>query len=370
MRRLLASAILATSVLVLPVPARAAGPDWTQWQGDPAHTGWNVAESTISSANASALHVLWSAPAQHTVVQGGVVYVARLQHRAALDAASGSPVWVKRGHAASIAVSGDRVVLTGASNRHNFVKAYDAADGSLVWQHSCVQDRGGPVIDAGTVYVGCAGFVKAWELEAGTRMWSTAGNLHGYPAPAVEGGHVFVTAHDVGVEALDATDGSVQWHVASPVTPRNGPSADGVRVLYPNLGRRLFLARDESTGARLWRRRGLVSGQAVDDTAVYLAERGQVQAVDPATGAVAWTRRVTRQTTVRSVSSPIVANGLVFVGVSTAAGPRVAILNAGTGHRVARLALPVSITRAPRELAIAGGQLYVTAGGVLTVWGT
>src|SRR5262249_49182428 len=152
-RRTLLSLLVTTAILGLPASARAAGPDWTQWQGDPAHTGWNAAEATISSANVSTLHLLWSAPAQHTVVQGGGVYVARLQHRAALDAATGTSIWLKRGHAASIAVSGDRVVITGASNRHNFVKAFDTADGLRVWQRSCVQDRGGPVIDSGTVYV-------------------------------------------------------------------------------------------------------------------------------------------------------------------------------------------------------------------------
>jgi len=368
-RRVLASAILVTSMFVLPVPARAAGPDWTQWQGDPAHTGWNAAESTIGAANASSLHVLWTAPAQHTVVQSGVVYVARLQHRAALDAATGDAIWVKRGHAASIAVSGDRVVLTGTSNRHDFVRAFDVADGLPVWQRSCVQDRGGPVIDAGTVYVGCGGFVKAWELEAGARVWTSAGDLHGYPAPAVEGGDVFVTAPGVGVESLDATDGSARWRVTSTVKPRNGPSANGVDVLYPDVDRRVFVARNEATGTRHWRIQALVSGQAVDDTSIYLSVRGSIHAVDPTTGDLTWSRRVTRLRTVRALSSPIVANGLVYVGAATAGGPRIAILDASTGHRVARLVVPASISGAPRELAVAGGQLYVTAGGVVSAWG-
>jgi len=368
-RRVLLAAILAASLLVFPASARAAGPDWTQWQGDPAHTGWNAAESTIDAANASSLHLLWSAPAQHAVIQSGVVYVARLQHRAALDASTGSPLWVKRGHAGSIAVSGDRVVLTGTSNRHDFVKAFDVADGLLVWQRSCVQDRGGPAIDAGTVDVGCGGFVKAWELEAGTRVWASAGDLHGYPAPAVEGGHVFVTAPGVGVESLDATDGSVQWQVTTSLKPRNGPSANGVDVFYPNLARRLFVARDEATGARDWRIRALVSGQALDAASLYLSVRGTVRAVDPATGGAIWSRRVTKLTTTRALSAPIVANGLVYAGVATPGGPKVAILDATTGHRIARLVIPATITGAPRELAVAGGQLFVTAGGTVTAWG-
>jgi outer membrane protein assembly factor BamB len=368
-RRRTVTIIIGLSVVSMALPARAAGPDWTQWQGDSAHTGWNSAEATISPATADSLHQLWQAPAQHVVVQAGVVYVGRLQHRAALDAATGTPLWVKRGRTAGIAVSGDRVVVSGATNRRNFVKAFDAADGLLVWQHSCLQDKGGPVIDAGVVYVGCTGFVKAWELEAGTRMWVTPGSFTNYAAPAVDGARVFVTTPSAGVVALDASDGSTLWQRPAAVKARRGPSADGTNLLYPNLDRRAFVARAEDTGAKDWSLRGAFTGQAVDADSVYAGMRGVIKSVDAGTGAVQWTRRVTKLTTLKALSAPIVANGLVYVGVATASGPKVAILNASTGHRVNRLAVPAAITGAPRELVVAGGQLYVTAGAVVTAWG-
>jgi outer membrane protein assembly factor BamB len=368
-RRRIASFAFGLALLAIALPARASGPDWTQWQGDAGHTGSNNAETTISSSNAASLHVLWTAPAQHVVVQSGVVYVARLQHRAALDATTGTPAWVKRGHAAWIAVSGDRAVISGASNRHDFVKAYDAATGDVVWQHSCMQDRSGPVIDGGTVYVACSGFVKAWELEAGTRVWSVAGAFQKCAAPAVDGGRAYVTGPNIGVRALDTANGSTLWQSAAPVTARKGPSANGTNLLYANHHRRVFVARSEVTGARAWSLQGDYVGQAVDANGIYVDARGVLRAVDPGSGALQWTRRVTRLTAFNAMSSPIVANGLVYVGVATTSGPKVAVVDAATGSRVARLSVPVSTTSAPKELAVSEGQLYVTDGGVVTVWG-
>jgi len=367
--RRIVSIALGVGALAIALPARASGPDWTQWQGDAGHTGSNTAETTISPSNAASLHVLWTAAAQHVVVQGGVVYVARLQHRAALDAATGTPAWVKRGHAAWIAVSGDRVVISGASNRHDFVKAYDAATGDVVWQRSCVQDRSGPVIDSGTVYIACSGFVKAWELEVGTRLWAVSGAFQKSAAPAVDGGRVYVTGPNIGVRTLNTANGSTLWHSSTTVTARKGPSADGTNVMYANHHRRVFVARSEVTGARAWSRRGDSIGQAVDANAVYVDARGVLTSLDAGSGAVQWTRGVTRLTTFTAMSAPIVANGLVYVGVATTSGPKVAVVNASTGNRVARLSVPVSTPNAPKELAVSAGQLYVTAGGVVTVFG-
>jgi len=68
-------------VVSTPASQAVASGDWPQFHNDPAHTGYNAAETTISASNVSTLGVAWTATTggsighSSPVVANGIVYV-------------------------------------------------------------------------------------------------------------------------------------------------------------------------------------------------------------------------------------------------------------------------------------------------------
>jgi outer membrane protein assembly factor BamB len=262
-------------------------------------------------------------------VAGGVVYVLSYDGRLyAIDAASGKERWTfstegERRFAAthlhgaepasevmpdvfdfylsSPVVSGG-VVYFGSGDRH--VYAVDAATGALRWKVATADVvHASPAVAEGLVIVGdWDSTLRALDAATGAERWRfQAGrdpgihNQQGFQSsPAIADGRVFVGCRDAHLYALDLHKGTREWAldmkgswvIASPAVAAG-------RVVFATSDSGLLEAVDEKTGALAWQadehKWPMFSSPAVAGGRVYIgSHRGQVLAVDAATGHVDW----------------------------------------------------------------------------------
>ena len=163
-------------------------------------------------------HVVWKvnyAPYEDSSpsVVGNLVYISDGALRA-LDASTGKVVWHQSGGwLSSPAVSGG-MVYVGDSN--NYVYAYKADTGALVWSYLTGGTYNGPsevqsspavsdgVVYVGTGFDGISGFVYALNATNGASIWNYSTGAGGgvRSSPAVSGGMVFVGSEEGNVYAF------------------------------------------------------------------------------------------------------------------------------------------------------------------------
>ena len=176
-------------VVSTPASQAVASGDWPQFHNDPAHTGYNAAETTISASNVSTLGVAW------TATTGGSI-----------------------GHSSPVVANG--IVYVGSEDG----KLYAYAVGCNVGGGSCaplweaVTGSGiesAPAVDGGVVYIGSmdhklyafdAAGIAQCSVLAGVKycnpLWTgTTGNAI-WGSPAVANGYVYVGAMDGKVYAF------------------------------------------------------------------------------------------------------------------------------------------------------------------------
>ncbi len=161
-RRLSCAQCLCAVALLLSLaatPARAY--DWLQFGGDPAHSGRNTLESTITKANVG------------TLVQKYSVSIGAT--------ADGAPVFLE-----SVSTAGGIKDLLFVTTMDGRIIALDAATGAIVWSHqygpgTCKINNGGsacyttssPAIDPNRLFVysyGLDGFVHKYQVGDGTEI--------------------------------------------------------------------------------------------------------------------------------------------------------------------------------------------------------
>ncbi len=126
--------------------------------------------------------------------------------------------------------------------------------------------------------------VPSWTAEVGGPISST---------PVISGGVAYVGSYDGSLHALNAQTGEVVWTYAT-----------GADVMEPNLQVPL----------------GITGSAHVADGVVYVGDSAAVlHAIDAATGEAIWMAKVDEQTAASIWSSPIVWNGVVYVGVASVA---------------------------------------------------
>jgi len=303
------------------------------------------------------------------VVGDGVVYVPGsgdpgLVH--AVDAATGETVWEfePAGYATCAPALVNGALYFGTWGKQFY--AVDAESGEPRWSRDVGHRFGqsSPAVVDGTVYVGTIGdgplvvsgpedeeqfeacAFLALDAETGDLQWQyrefdERDNVES--SPAVADGRVYFGGEEA-LYALDAATGEVAWTRDVPTHPESSPAVvDGV-VYYGAP----VLADDESapparvlalhaaSGETLWRApiddTSLRTSPAVADGTVYVAAssmrvcygaggetpncsgvtRGQLYALDAATGERRWTAPIHTDTR----SSPAVADGVVYVGCS------------------------------------------------------
>jgi len=215
-----------------------------------------------------------TAPVYH---RGKVFFAFVDGNLAAVDAATGKPVWTRKlvGHLESspLAVGGALYLGTDKTN----VIALRATDGKLLWQfNSPAAIKASPSFHDGRVFVAdYESGMFALDAESGKLLWraNTAkqppfGRGGFYSSPAVAFGRVYAARDDGTVFALDAATGKVAWSFPTGNYVYGSPAVAKVPGAPPSvyIGSydEHFYALDARNGKQRWRYRvgGAVPGTA------------------------------------------------------------------------------------------------------------
>jgi outer membrane protein assembly factor BamB len=236
LRMVAAAGAIATVAAASPAAAQQradVAPGWPQFQGNPAHTGWEPSEKSVTRANVGQLSIAWTAALpsvsdnSEVAVTGGVAYVGSGDMVTAFNATTGTQLWQATlpGEVLGTPAMQNGLVLVGIDRvvKHvtkGFVEALDSTTGAEVWARWVGALPGGDLSSttsitaaAGRVYVTLAsGRVDALGMAHGFRIWQSA-VLPGLSLsqPSVADGLVVVGGGGTSVSALRVTDGTVAW---------------------------------------------------------------------------------------------------------------------------------------------------------------
>ncbi|MBI4778078.1 PQQ-binding-like beta-propeller repeat protein [Candidatus Desantisbacteria bacterium] len=177
-------------------------------------------------------------------------------------------------------------------------------NGSIQWSS--------PMIVNGRLYIGCSDErLYCLSADTGEFLWSykTGGRLES--SPTVVNGRVYFGSMDGRVYCLDAVNGALKWEynigsaIHSTACIRNN-------ILYVGADNGRVYAIKTDTGGLLWSSQASKgSSPAIDtDTLYFGGEDGCFYAMEALTGKAKWSYYIGSPIH----SSPIVANGIIFVG--------------------------------------------------------
>lgn len=323
------------ALLLLALASTASASDWPQWRG-PARDGVSPAAQTRWPA---ALAPAWSMPVgtghASPVASGGRVFVFTRQGEdevlQALELATGKRVWRQAYHApytmhpaatghgkgpkATPTVAGGRVFTLGVSGT---LSAHDAATGRLLWRKAAGDAPAGspefgaaqsPLVDGSRliVHVGSAGgsALTAYDVATGKVAWTWTGDGPAYASPVVTevgGTRQVVTFTQSRLVGVEAATGALLW--STPFTTdyeQNAvtPVVKGDLVIYSGLDRPLKAERIVEKGTTwatepVWENAEFPTYMSTPVLAggrlfgFSHRKRGQLFAVDAATGKTAW----------------------------------------------------------------------------------
>jgi len=220
----------------------------------------------------------------------------------------------------NIAYLGGRIFV-GTVGDHT-LHAFSAATGRKLWSFRANGSVGGPTVAPGALYLETnAGGRYAIDPTTGHPIWSKFTGGDGGHGPALSGDTLVVGGGSVGnVQAYDATDGSPLW-----TTPLDGEvlgssavADDLVFVATSGLSAHSLYALHLSSGEVNWRADlagTSVSTPAVANGIVYVGDEFFLYAFDEMTGARLWRKQTRRGF---GLSSPVVANGVVYAATKGA----------------------------------------------------
>jgi outer membrane protein assembly factor BamB len=207
--------------------------------------------------------------------------------------------------------------------------AFDAANGTLIWQQPVGGSRGAPAVVNGIVYTGSsAGGIFALNARTGAVIWTRTVATDISSAPAVVNGVVYVggdyyPAQTV-VYALNALNGAVIWNRtlqdATSFSDSSPAVANGVVYVSTDLKAWAF---DASNGTLVWQHLAPIghgqSAPGVANGVVYLGSSGGpysggLYALDASNGNFLW--GYSTDSAESDLSSPAIANGMVFFGTA------------------------------------------------------
>jgi outer membrane protein assembly factor BamB len=330
-------------VVALSVSTSAA--QWPQWRG-PSRNGVVTAAGTPKwpADWKRAWRVEVGEGYSSPVVSGGRAFVHSRRDPdelvTAIDLATGKVAWQskypapfnKNQYATSMAkgphatplVLGDKVVTLGGVG---VVSAWNAQTGALVWRkdYSASVDlsklftgtAASPLSEGGSVIVQVGsdvhgGRIIALDPQTGAERWTWKGNGPGYASPVVitvGGSRQIVTMTNGTVEGLDAKTGAAlwsspfpdEWHenIMTPVWTGTHLIVSGTRAGTRAYTLRPFGAEGRQTGgkwqaAEAWKNAEVawyMSTPVLADGVLYglsNKKKGQIVAVDAATGALKW----------------------------------------------------------------------------------
>jgi outer membrane protein assembly factor BamB len=254
-------------------------------------------------------------------VANGIVYDSI--SGSALDAATGASLWTAKTGFGSSPTVADGIVWVDAQSS---VSAVNATSGAIVWTAS-VPTRGiaAPAVVNGTVYVADI-FDKVYALNAwnGAVEWTaTTGSQYTLASPAVVDGIVYVSPNASSFDAFNTTTGAMVWTAPIPISV--GPAVAGGIVYAGTVSSGPLSALNAWNGAIEWTAaintfdtpaiaNGIVYVGSIDSSGISKT----LHAFNGTTGASLWNATAGTFTTVYgssyNYSSPVVANGFVYIG--------------------------------------------------------
>ena len=269
--------------------AAAGTGDWPMFGDGAAHDSVNRAETTLTPANVSGLHVAHQYPGW-TENQADTVYQ------------------VVVGNLGYSVIPGTR----GGAN--TFITAFKLPSGSRAWRHqiSSYGHSGNyvPAVANGVLYVGGDSAVYAFDATTGAAVWSTT-LAGGAEEVTVSGGMVYA-----GTSAFNASNGHLIWTAAPSGCCLTGAITVAGGVAYIADNQKLF-AYNATTGAHLFTSPAAGFGDTVAVSAgvVFLQSAHDLQAFNASTGAVLWTKPTEGGNSVSSLT-PAVDGSTVVVGTT------------------------------------------------------
>ncbi len=211
-------AALALLVIVVMCGA-AAAQDWTQFLGNPQHTG--AGTQTFPQINNPRMR--WKVPLEerpmimaHPLVVAGVVYISNMDGKViALDADSGQTKWTfQAGGAVGVCLAVvDGRVHFGSFDGYQY--CLNAADGALLWRIP----TGAPILSAPCVVEGRVFFgnndgrFMALDAATGHVAWEARAEERIISNPAWFDGRVYFASDDMHAYAHDSASGLLVWKV-------------------------------------------------------------------------------------------------------------------------------------------------------------
>jgi len=331
MKKRVVGLILVGLLAGLPTSARAATPGWTHDGYGPGNTGYNAAESAVSSSTVKKLRLKWRAIPQPgtdgcqeqtiPVVADGRMFMIDGGGVGAYDFKTGRRLWsnttvmedmVHR----TMTVAGGLVITTGyscygVSDPSGHIVALDVKTGKVRWSllegsaTESVLAGSGMLVSYSVCEVCSSYWVSGYRASDGAYTWGQEGVLS---SPVSAGGRLLLTGTDTGSFAVAATTGKVLWRsgVSWSVLASN-PAGDQFYVRGPE-GQ--LAALNASTGKVLWSMPSAAGRLSADGRRVYVSLDDAITAYDAADGRQLWRRAGAPD------SRPIRAGGLLYVAGS------------------------------------------------------
>ena len=292
-----------------PVADWSGAVEWTTYQGNASHTGYNPV-----SMDTRVFQELWSTTAStaalNPVTAGdGRVFVTTnayfgVQEAKSLDARTGTQLWSRNfGNIHSVhppAYANGTVYLQTGGHGDSFLWALDATSGSVRSQTAYLNQWSryfAPVIVGSSVYVagGYYGGMYAFNTD-GTQRWFATLNQYDQFTPAVSDGlvYAYTGSYQPKLTVADAATGATAYEIADPGFVWDGwsmntaPTLGGASNVLATNGRRLisFDLQSRSIGYAIASNfRGQVT---VANGVVYVVNGTQVEARNESDGSLQW----------------------------------------------------------------------------------
>ena len=326
--------VIVTALSAVP----SASAQWPQWRG-PERNGVIAAAATPAwpAAWKRAWRVDIGEGYSSPVVAGGRVFVHSRRDPeeivTALDLASGKVVWqqkyaspfsknqyannMAKGPHSTPLVIGDKVITVGGTA---VVSAWNAQTGALAWRKdystsvdlsklftgtatSPLNEGGLAIVQVGSDTHG--GRIIALDPQTGAEKWTWKGKGPGYASPVaftIAGVRQILTMTNGSIEGLDAKTGAALWSVPFPDEWHENimtPIWTGAHLVVSGIragtqGYTVAQAGGKWTATQAWKNADVamyMSTPVMADGVLYglsVKKRGQIVAIDAATGALKW----------------------------------------------------------------------------------
>jgi len=321
---------------------------YSGWRSSPTVVGGIVYQTSLDgnlyAVDAESGDELWRFGAEggivsSPVVKGGTVYAGSLDGNLyAVNTADGTEIWRHgTGRTVSSPTATQNVVYT--ASQTGYLHALDTSDGTRLWRYELESpypsrdDRHGvfhssPTLKDSTVYVGCSlfpdldvpgeapndgGALLAIDARDGTERWRYETGIPVISSPTVSNGAAYVGVDfaNVDIVAVNIKNGSVRWKMRTqdrrwfPSSPAVGEDS----VYAVSLNSRLY-SLSISDGSERWSHSlgsKSVSSPTVAEGMVFVGSNRGIHAVDIEDGTEVWSREAGRVS-----SSPTVVDGVVY----------------------------------------------------------